>query len=172
MSWYCTLTWYDVEYVPIPSDFTACYSYPTLTPSVSVSVAVVEIAKVHGDKKPVYTVQLIPGEQLVLVVSGKQRHVRLIPYLALEGTVCIYHPHSHVTARIISLSLRVTLTVYGLFVSGREVEGVKITDSKNCMYTCVGLIRQGSSSCLCVAVKRTVQIYELTRTRLRHRSVY
>ena len=55
--------------------------------------------------------------------------------------------------------------------TGHDIEGVKINDSKNCTSTCVGLIRQGSSSCLCVAVKRTVQIYELTRTRLRHRYV-
>ena len=45
----------------------------------------VEIARVHGEKKPVYAVQLIPSEQLVLIISGKQRHVRLVPYLALEG---------------------------------------------------------------------------------------
>ena len=44
-----------------------------------------EIARVHGEKKPVYAVQLIPSEQLVLILSGKQRHVRLVPYLALEG---------------------------------------------------------------------------------------
>lgn len=97
-----------------------------------------EIGKVGSEKKPVYTVQLIPGEQLILLISGRQRHVRLLPYLAVEG---------------------------------REVDGVKLTDSKNCTSVCVGLIRQGSSSCLCVAVKRTVYIYELTRTRLRHRCV-
>lgn len=53
--------------------------------------------------------------------------------------------------------------------AGHEIEGVKVADSKNCTTTCVGLIRQGNSSCLCIAVKRTVQIYDLTRTRLRHR---
>lgn len=44
-----------------------------------------EIAKVLGERKPVHTLQLIPSEQLVLIVSGRQRHVRLVPYLALEG---------------------------------------------------------------------------------------
>ena len=38
-----------------------------------------------GEKKPVYLLQLIPTEQLVLTISGRQRHVRLVPYLALEG---------------------------------------------------------------------------------------
>ena len=51
-----------------------------------------EIARVHGEKKPVYTVQLIPSEQLVLIVSGRQRHVRLVPYLALEGMLLIDDP--------------------------------------------------------------------------------
>lgn len=55
--------------------------------------------------------------------------------------------------------------------SGHDVEAVKVAESKNCTTSCVGLIRQGSSSCLCIAVKRTVQVYELTRTRLRHRKV-
>lgn len=237
-----------------------------------------EISKVHGERKAVYTVQLIPGEQLVLVVTGRQRQVRLVPYLAIEGNdfstihlllhhmsvclihhvclfphhasapspyVCLSHPPSvclshppyvcrshppyvclihHMSVGLIhrmsvclihcmSISFHISLValshhpftfsssillpvsciiclpyyIHDMYacsimdssiilylrtdslIVGHETDGVKVNDGKNCTLACVGLIRQGSSSCLCLAVKRTVQIYELTRTRLRHR---
>ncbi len=34
-----------------------------------------------------------------------------------------------------------------------------------------GLVRQGTSTCLCVAVKRSILVYEINRTRQRHRRV-
>ena len=34
-----------------------------------------------------------------------------------------------------------------------------------------GLVRQGTSTCLCVAVKRTIMVFEINRTRQRHRRV-
>ena len=64
-----------------------------------------EIARVHGEKKPVYTVQLIPSEQLVLIVSGRQRHVRLVPYLALEGMLLIVDPRFTKTMSLISQTI-------------------------------------------------------------------
>lgn len=38
-----------------------------------------------GDNKKVYQVDLIPQEQLLAVISGRNRHVRLIPTQALDG---------------------------------------------------------------------------------------
>ena len=34
-----------------------------------------------------------------------------------------------------------------------------------------GLVRQGTSMCLCVAVKNTIKVFELNRTKQRHRKV-
>lgn len=97
-----------------------------------------EITKV-GEKKPVWLIQLIPEEQLILTISGRMRHVRLLPYLAVEGR--------------------------------QDVEGVRVEEPRGATTACVGLIRQGSSCALCVAVKRTIFVYELTRTSLRHRKL-
>ena len=44
----------------------------------------VEIAKV-GEGKKVHEIEYVAEEQLLVVISGKQRHVRLIPVRALDG---------------------------------------------------------------------------------------
>ena len=56
-------------------------------------------------------------------------------------------------------------------VDGESVEFQKIAESKGCTSFCTGLVRQGTSTVLCVAIKRTIAIYELNRTRIRHRKV-
>nr|XP_015199811.1 PREDICTED: serine/threonine-protein kinase MRCK alpha [Lepisosteus oculatus] len=43
-----------------------------------------EIIRV-GDNKKVHHIELIPGEQLLAVISGRNRHVRLFPMAALDG---------------------------------------------------------------------------------------
>ncbi|KAG8443852.1 hypothetical protein GDO86_009153 [Hymenochirus boettgeri] len=43
-----------------------------------------EIIRV-GDNKKVHQVELIPSEQLIAVISGRNRHVRLYPVAALDG---------------------------------------------------------------------------------------
>ncbi|XP_036309554.1 serine/threonine-protein kinase MRCK alpha isoform X12 [Pipistrellus kuhlii] len=43
-----------------------------------------EIVRV-GDNKKVHQVELIPNDQLVAVISGRNRHVRLFPMSALDG---------------------------------------------------------------------------------------
>ncbi|XP_069464779.1 serine/threonine-protein kinase MRCK alpha isoform X1 [Ambystoma mexicanum] len=43
-----------------------------------------EIIRV-GDNKKVHQVELIPQEQLIAVISGRNRHVRLFPMAALDG---------------------------------------------------------------------------------------
>jgi hypothetical protein len=41
------------------------------------------------------------------------------------------------------------------------VAPVKIEETKGCNVFCVGFIRQTQTSCLCVAIKRTIQVYDL-----------
>ncbi|XP_061480987.1 serine/threonine-protein kinase MRCK alpha isoform X2 [Rhineura floridana] len=43
-----------------------------------------EIIRV-GDNKKVHQIELIPNEQLIAVISGRNRHVRLFPMIALDG---------------------------------------------------------------------------------------
>ncbi|MGH0122854.1 UNVERIFIED_CONTAM: hypothetical protein FKN15_008561 [Acipenser sinensis] len=43
-----------------------------------------EIIRV-GDNKKVHQIELIPSEQLIAVISGRNRHVRLFPMSALDG---------------------------------------------------------------------------------------
>ncbi|XP_076156502.1 serine/threonine-protein kinase MRCK alpha isoform X1 [Alosa pseudoharengus] len=97
-----------------------------------------EIIRV-GDNKKVHLIELVPSEQLLAVVSGRNRHVRLIAASALDG---------------------------------RESEAYKLAETKGCQVLCWGLLRQGAAlSCLCVAVKRQVIVYELIKTRTRQRKI-
>lgn len=43
-----------------------------------------EIIRV-GDNKKVHHVELMPSEQLLAVISGRNRHVRLVPMVGLDG---------------------------------------------------------------------------------------
>ncbi|XP_039091809.1 serine/threonine-protein kinase MRCK alpha isoform X6 [Hyaena hyaena] len=43
-----------------------------------------EIIRV-GDNKKIHQIELIPNDQLVVVISGRNRHVRLFPMAALDG---------------------------------------------------------------------------------------
>ena len=56
-------------------------------------------------------------------------------------------------------------------VDGYDAESVKIMDNKGCSSFCTGLVRQGSSMVLCVANKRIVHVYEINRTKQRHRKI-
>lgn len=91
-----------------------------------------------SEKKAVYQMELILEEQLIIFISGKQRHVKLLHMSVLEG---------------------------------HESDPFKIAETKGCHLFCTGLVRQGSSSCLCVAIKRTIQVYELNKTKQRHRKM-
>ena len=93
---------------------------------------------------------------LYLFLPGKQRHIKLLHVSALDGG---------------------------------DSEPVKINETKGCSLFCVGSVQQqgGSSAasavtavgggnggiinCLCVAIKRTVQVYELIKSRQRYRKV-
>ncbi|NWW02873.1 MRCKA kinase, partial [Oreocharis arfaki] len=49
-----------------------------------------EIIRV-GDNKKVHQIELIPSEQLIAVISGRNRHVRLFPMAALDGRETEFH---------------------------------------------------------------------------------
>ncbi|BFZ11843.1 hypothetical protein BsWGS_14882 [Bradybaena similaris] len=96
-----------------------------------------------SEKKQVYQVELLTEQQLgyIVYISGKQRHIKLLHLSILEG---------------------------------HELESLKINETKGCSAFCHGEIRQphgGSSCCLCVAIKRTVQVYEVNKTRQKYRKM-
>ncbi|XP_014670539.1 PREDICTED: serine/threonine-protein kinase MRCK alpha-like [Priapulus caudatus] len=75
---------------------------------------------------------------LLVILTGKQRQLRLVPVLALEGV---------------------------------NVDWVKLPEAKNISYYCIGKIHQGTPPCVFVAIKRQVIIYEITRTKQRHKKL-
>lgn len=54
-----------------------------------------------------------------------------------------------------------------------EVEWYKVADTKGASSFCTGLMKPGTNPayCFCVAMKRHVFIYEITRTKTRHQKV-
>lgn len=86
-----------------------------------------EIIRV-GDNKKVHHIDLIPQEQLLAVISGRNRHVRLFPTQALDG---------------------------------RETDSYKLAETKGCQTIVSGPVRNGSLTCLCVAMKRQIICYEV-----------
>lgn len=81
-----------------------------------------------GDNKKVHHIDLMLQEQLLAVISGRNRHVRLFPTQALDG---------------------------------RETESYKLAETKGCQTIVSGLVRNGSLTCLCVAMKRQIICYEV-----------
>jgi len=99
-----------------------------------------EIARV-GESKRIYQIEYVTEEQLLVVICGKQHHVRLVPVRALDGD---------------------------------DVEWLKVADTKGCLSFTTGLLRQQHGTlaavyCMCVAVKRQVLLFEITRTKARHK---
>nr|XP_039247827.1 serine/threonine-protein kinase MRCK alpha-like isoform X1 [Styela clava] len=98
-----------------------------------------EIVKV-GDAKKVHAIEVLPKAQLVAVISGRNKHVRLHTWGALDGSM-------------------------------HDDTAIKIEDTKACTALCSGTVRQGTTSCLCVAMKKHVNVYELNSTKTRHKKV-
>ncbi|XP_062266699.1 serine/threonine-protein kinase MRCK alpha isoform X4 [Platichthys flesus] len=94
-----------------------------------------EIIRV-GDNKKVHHIDLIAQEQLLAVISGRNRHVRLFPTQALDG---------------------------------REIDSYKLAETKGCQTIVSGPVRNGSLTCLCVAMKRQIICYEVNKSKTRHR---
>lgn len=83
-----------------------------------------------GDNKKVHHIDLILQEQLLAVISGRNRHVRLFPTQSLDG---------------------------------RETESYKLAETKGCQTIVSGPVRNGSLTCLCVAMKRQIICYEVRK---------
>ncbi|XP_025998111.1 serine/threonine-protein kinase MRCK alpha isoform X2 [Astatotilapia calliptera] len=94
-----------------------------------------EIIRV-GDNKKVHHIDLMLQEQLLAVISGRNRHVRLFPSQALDG---------------------------------RETEFYKLAETKGCQTIVSGPVRNGSITCLCVAMKNKIICYEVNKSKMRHR---
>ncbi|XP_043243359.1 serine/threonine-protein kinase Genghis Khan-like isoform X2 [Amphibalanus amphitrite] len=99
-----------------------------------------EIARV-GDTKKIWQLEYLGDEQLMVVLAGKQRQLRLVPVRALDADE----------------------------VEWTKVSDTKgcITFATGLLKPDAG--RQAASYCLCVAVKRQVIIYEINRNKGRHR---
>lgn len=50
-----------------------------------------------------------------------------------------------------------------------DSEPVKIAETKGCQVFCTGLVGQTNTAYMCVAIKRTIQVYEVNKTRQRYR---
>jgi len=121
---------------------------------------VVDLSKDHlirvgdrSERKQVYQIAMVTdaGLGLVVFISGKQRHIKLLHQSALDGHDC---------------------------------DPLKINETKGCSVFCHGLLRQqasgitgvsggvgGVTAALAVAIKRTVQVYEINKTRARYRKM-
>lgn len=58
--------------------------FPRQSKAILMFLLFPEMARV-GEGKKVYQLEYVPEEQLMVALSGKQRHVRLIPVRALDG---------------------------------------------------------------------------------------
>ena len=53
----------------------------------------------------------------------------------------------------------------------QETNTIKVEEPKGSSLFTTGRIRQGSTMCMCVAMKRHVLVYEFNRTKLRHKKI-
>ncbi|XP_057341565.1 serine/threonine-protein kinase MRCK beta isoform X1 [Microplitis mediator] len=102
-----------------------------------------EVAKV-GEGKKIYLLEYITEEQLIVVLSGKQRHVRLVPVRALDGDEVEW-------IKVAETKGCITLTT-GV---------VRRNPLTYCL--CVAIKKQNASH---------VMIYEVTRTKTRHKRIH
>ena len=99
-----------------------------------------------GESKKIIQIWYIQTEQLLVVLCGKQRYIRLLPIRALEVP---------------------------------DLEWIKVSDSKNCITACTGIIRYGTPQNiygLAVAIKKPnntlIVLYEIDRNKQRHHKLF
>jgi len=95
-----------------------------------------------GEGKKVYQLEYVAEEQLLVALSGKQRHVRLIPIRALDGDEVEW-------TKVAETKGCLTLAT-----------GVIRRGPPNTYGVCVAIKRQNASQ---------VIVYEITRTKARHK---
>ena len=76
-----------------------------------------------------------------------------------------------VSCQIDSVGRGKHLRLFPFLALDQEVNSIKVEEVKNCQTFTTGRIRQGSTTCLCVAMKRNVVIYEFNRTKTRHKKI-
>uniref|UniRef100_A0A034WNK9 non-specific serine/threonine protein kinase n=1 Tax=Bactrocera dorsalis TaxID=27457 RepID=A0A034WNK9_BACDO len=98
-----------------------------------------------GESKKIIQMWYVEEEHILVILCGKQRHIRLLPIRALEVS---------------------------------DVEWIKVSDSKNCIAACTGIIRRSPVNvyAFVVALKRPtnqtqVVVYEINRNHLRHQKM-
>jgi len=84
------------------------------------TIALLEIVRI-GDNKKVNAIEVLLEERMLVVISGRNRNIRL---------------HT-----------------FGMLETG-DGEAIKIEEAKGCSLLTSGPIRQGSTTCLCVAIKK------------------
>ncbi|KRX19497.1 Serine/threonine-protein kinase MRCK beta [Trichinella nelsoni] len=101
-----------------------------------------------GDGRRVDQIDFIADEHLIIVMTGKERQIKLIPTAALDG---------------------------------RDVKWIKVDNTKGCHTFCAGSASGSGAGGLggggvgpfyfCVAVKKTVVVFEINRTPARHKKL-
>ncbi|KRZ66878.1 Serine/threonine-protein kinase MRCK beta [Trichinella papuae] len=95
-----------------------------------------------GDGRRVDQIDFIADEHLIIVMTGKERQIKLIPTAALDG---------------------------------RDVKWIKVDNTKGCHTFCAGSAGAGGLGggpfYFCVAVKKTVVVFEINRTPARHKKL-
>jgi len=94
-----------------------------------------EILKV-GECKRVHQVEVLATEQLMVVLCGRNRNIRLYFLNSIE-----------------------------------DGDSIKIDESKNCSMFAHGTFCQGTSSCIAVAIKKHVVIFEINKTKQRYKKI-
>uniref|UniRef100_A0A8C8ENE3 Serine/threonine-protein kinase MRCK alpha n=1 Tax=Oncorhynchus tshawytscha TaxID=74940 RepID=A0A8C8ENE3_ONCTS len=135
-----------------------------------------EIIRV-GDNKKVHHIDLVPQEQLLAVISGRNRHVRLFPMAALDGremdsyklaetkgcTALVSGSVRNNSFTCLCVAMKRQVICYERQVICYEVGGVCRKDGVG------GTFTNNSFTCLCVAMKRQVICYEVNKSKARHR---
>jgi len=118
-----------------------------------------EICRI-GDGKKIHQVEYLPEEQLMIVLAGKQRQMRLIPVKALDQPT---------ETEWIKVADTKNCIVFATGVMrGSPGSGTGSATSVNSSTQPHNNLLSGSF-CLCVSVKRQVIIYEITRLKSRHK---
>jgi len=105
-----------------------------------------------------------------------------------KSLTVLLEPHTEYGPSFLPAKQKYIKLLHVSALDGGESEPVKMAETKGCSMFCVGSIQQqggsaasavtavgggngGIMNCLCVAIKRTVQVYELVKSRQRYRKV-
>ena len=138
-----------------------------------------EICRI-GDGKKIHQVEYIPDEQLMIVLAGKFLELNFFRFH--EKKKIKFFQKSLNIYLFLGKQRQMRLIPVKALDQPAETEWIKVADTKNCLTFATGITRSGTSvsggsggpgssgsHCLCVAVKRQVIIYEITRLKSRHK---